>query len=394
MKLKKLSILAAMAAAAVLAVFPVQASSIVNAVPQTTQAESGIAAKTAVTYFGSEVLEAYTYNPKKYTYHKITDAKQLSLLIKLLESGKTKAPKGDKEGGFLLVTANGKHEIYIDSQEKELLTLCKNNNAAAPGWVQWLVFMSANKITNAEFIDEDCSETETRNSFRTDERWALTELSNILKTIRVKSGGRSKENPRTGMYCPGVHIAFNTGVYYNINFYDGEEMEMWSSDMDYHIVYQLQKGEIKRVFKALGEIGKKKPTYILPIEELKSKIVSVTVSGSWGDSYFHIDTSTPWKIERIFGVLKTMRVYGAGLYFDDGGRNVMTSAYNGFVATITYQNGSTQRFENYDGELWIYTHDKNNPKQNDPNFIESAMYGYFFTEENNKKLYDSLYKAV
>lgn len=392
MKLKKLSYLAAAVAAAVLTAFPVQAISF-NTVPQAVQ--SGVTAKNAVTYFGSEVLEAYTYNPQKHTYHKITDSKQLSLLIKLLESGKTKAPKGAKEGGFLLVTKNGKHEIYIDSQEKELLTLCKNNNAASPGRVQWLVFMSADKITDAEFTDDTYTETDMGNSFRTDERWALTELSNILKTIKVKSGVRSKENPRTGcIICPGVRIAFNTGVYYNIKFYDSEEMEMWSSDMDYHIVYQLQEGETERVFKAMREIGKSNPTYILPVEELKSKIASITMSGSWGDSHFHIDTSTPWRIEKIIKVLKSMRVYGVGIFTDDSGRNVMTSAYNGFVATITYKDGSTERFEDYDGELWIYTHDKSNPKHNDPNFIESAMFGYKFTEENHKKLYDALYKAV
>ena len=393
MKLKRLSYLAAVMAAAVLAAFPVQASSL-NAVPQTIQAESSVTAQTSVTYFGSEVQEAYTYNPAKHTYHKITDAKQLSLLIKLLESGKTKAPKASSEGGFLLVTAGGKHEIYFDSQEKELLTLCKNNNAASPGLVQWLVFMSADKITEAEFTDDNYTETDMGKSFRTDERWALTELSNILKTVRVKSGVRSKENPRTGGRWPGVHIAFHTGVDYNIKFYDGEEMEMWSSDMDYHIVYQLQNGETDRVFKAMREIGRKNPTYILPVEVLKSKIVSITMSGSWGDSHFHIDTSTPWRIEEIIKVLKTMRVYGVGIFTDDSGRNPMTSAYNGFEATITYQDGSTQRFEDYDGELWIYTRDKSNPKHNDPNFIESAMFGYTFTEKDHKKLYDALYKAV
>ena len=286
------------------------------------------------------------------------------------------------------MTANGKHEIYIDSQEKELLTLCRNNNAVSPGLVQWLVFMSTDRITYTEFTDENRSETYTGKSFNTDERWALTEVSNILKTIQVKSGKRSTENPQTGYLSPGFSIRFNNNVFYNVQFFL-DEMEMWSSDMDYHIVYSLQKGETERIFKAVREIGKKNPTYILPVQELENKVSSVRVSGNWGDSHFYIDTSASWKIERIVKALKNMRVYGVGKLEGYIARNPVTSSYNGFEAYITYQDGTTQKFEDYDGELWIYTHDESDPK-----FQDYAVYGYTFAQENHKEFYDTLSRAA
>lgn len=392
MKLKKLSFLAAGIAAAVLTAFPVQASSVINAVPQVIQEESRVTAGNPVTYFGSEVLEAYTYNPEKYTYHRISDSKQLALLIKLLESGKTKSPKADSEGGFLLVTANGRHEIYIDSQEKELLTLCQNNNAVSPGLVQWLVFMNTDRMTSAEFTDEGCSETDKGKSFKTDERWALEELSKILKTIRVKSGTRSTENPLTGyMYTPGFHIEFNTGVFYNVNFYETDELEIWSSDMKYHIVYSLQQGETERIFKATQEIGKKNPTYILRIQDLENKASSIQVSGSWGDSHFYIDTSDSKKIGKIYKVLKKMRIYGVGISTEPGNRNPMTSSsYNGFVVNISYQDGVIHKFEDYNGELWVYVYNEKHPKE----IINYAVYGYTFPQESHKEFYDALSQAA
>ena len=257
MKLKKLSYLAAAVAAAVLTAFPVQAISF-NTVPQAVQ--SGVTAKNAVTYFGSEVLESYTYNPQKHTYHKITDSKQLSLLIKLLESGKTKAPKGAKEGGFLLVTKNGKHEIYIDSQEKELLTLCKNNNAASPGRVQWLVFMSADKITEMSYSGSVSKAW----GFRTDERWALSEAASLLKSLKVDETKRittqpeDHKNPPTG--GKPLLLEFNTGVSHRIDFGDNGEdsLSIRSTDMGYSVTYFLQKGECDRLQKGLKDISQKK----------------------------------------------------------------------------------------------------------------------------------------
>jgi len=392
MELKKLSFIMAGIAAAVFTAFPVQASgelsqSVVNANPQIIQEESS-AAVSPITYFGSEVQEAYTYNPKGLTYHKISDQKQLALLIKFLESGKTKSPKAGSEGGFLLVTANGKHEIYIDSQEKELLTLCQNNNAVSPGLVKWLVFMSTDRITYAEFRDWEVGLKRKDMSFNTDDPSVLKEVSKTLKSLKVKGAGtRTRENPPTGSDGP-FYLKFNTGVSYSI-LINRNKMDIYSSDMDYHILYELQDGEWDRALKTMREIGKKNPTYILPVRQLDNKVDSVRISGTWGDNFFHSDTSSSQKIEKILKVLKTMRVYGVGIFTDNVARNPMTSSYNGFEAYIIYHDGTRQKFEDYNGELWVYTYDNKDPK-----FQESAVYGYQFTEESHKALYDALSQAV
>lgn len=384
MKLKKLSILAAVAAAAVLAVFPVQASSVINTVPQTVQAESGVTAKNAVTYFGSEVLEAYTYNPQKYTYHKITDSKQLSLLMKLLESGKTKAPKGAKEGGFLLVTKNGKHEIYIDSQEKELLTLCKNNNAASPGRVQWLVFMSADKITEMSYSGSVSKAW----GFRTDERWALSEAASLLKSLKVDETKRittqpeDHKNPPTG--GKPLLLEFNTGVSYRIDFGDNGEdsLSIRSTDMGYSVTYFLQKGECDRLQKGLKDISQKNPTYILslPMKLKTEEIASVSAYGYLGESSFSIDTSVPYKIKRLCESLQAMRVYGVGKYMAEE-MNFNTPSGDGCYIRIIKRDGSEDFIHIYAEEMTIL-------------HSNSSYYGYHFTKEDFRSLYQELTKIV
>ena len=387
MKLKKLSFLAAGIAAAVFNAFPVQASSVINAVPQVIQAESSVTADNTVTYFGSEVLEAYTYNPQKYTYHKISDSKQLSLLIKLLESGKTKSPKAETEGGFLLVTANGRHEIYIDSQEQELLTLCQNNNSAEPGLVQWLVFMNPEKITKVNYTY--WTEKETWGVY-TDEQWALSEISSLLKSLKVDKTQKVTTNPEDHKNPPmggePIFLTFNTGVRYRIDFGDiGEPyLSIRSSDMNYSISYSLQKGECDRLLQCLKQIEGKNPTRILslPVELKPEEIASVTALGSLGDSSFSIDTAEPQKIKKICDILRTMRVYGMEHKTDiicfkipDG---------NGFQIHVKNKDGSAWFFDDYIENLYIFNNFSS------PNKLNYMLYGYKFTQEDFADFYNAL----
>lgn len=216
-----------------------------------------------LTYFGAEVLEAYSYNPTGYTYHKIVDRKQLETALNLLESGKTAAPKDKSEGGFLLLTSTGREEIYIDSQERELLTLCQNNNASQPGLIQWLVFMNPEKIVSAEFQDDFNWDL----NFYTEERDILGRISDILKSLQVTDVHRidfvvddeEEFNPPTGrMKAMFLDLSFSTGVLYAVVF-DESSLEIHSSDMRYFLRYSFAGGQRDKGVNALEELSRQIP---------------------------------------------------------------------------------------------------------------------------------------
>ncbi len=351
--------------------------------PAPTPSQTPAAPAEPLTYLGAEVLEAYSYNPTGYTYHKIAGQKQLETALNLLESGKTAAPKGKSEGGFLLVTSTGREEIYIDSQEKELLTLCRNNNAAQPGLVKWLVFMSPEKITGLEFYSGMGPDSW---QFKTDEHWALQEASSLLKSLTVSSQNvRTAEvnwgNPDTGGGTL-LFLRFNTGVYYKLQIYE-EGVKIISKDMSYSIDYSWAEENYNQVVTGMKRIYDQDPTGILELPgELKLEdIVSVYASGSLGDSSFHIDTSDGKKISRLWDILHTMRVYGTGKTEDAGSIGFNTPAGRNFDIRITNRDGSEYFFAYTDGLLYF----------GDDRFV---TYGFRFTEEDFTIFYNTLSGAA
>ena len=186
------------------------------------------------------------------------DRKQLETALNLLESGKTAAPKDGSEGGFLLLTSTGREEIYIDSQERELLTLCQNNNAVQPGLIQWLAFMNPEKIVSAEFQDDFNPDL----NFYTEEHDILGKISDILKSLQVTGVRRTDFvvdeeegfNPPTGrMKAVFINLSFSTGVLYTVVF-DESSLEISSSDMRYFLEYSFAEGQKEQVIDALSSV--------------------------------------------------------------------------------------------------------------------------------------------
>ena len=331
-----------------------------------------------LTYFGAEVLEAYSYNPEGYTYHRINSKKQLETALKLLESGKTAAPKDKSEGGFLLLTSTGREEIYIDSQERELLTLCQNNNVAEPGLVQWLVFMNPEKITSLEVYPDIGDSWQ----FKTDERWALQQASNLLKTLpvsdkNVRTGEVNWGNPDTGG-GPVLFLRFNTGVYYKLEI-SKDGIKIFSSDMSYYISYWwANEKNYEQIVMEMKQIYEQNPTYILslPVKLDPEEIASVTASGSLGDSSFRIDTAESQKVKRICDILQSMRIYGMEKVLDEE-MNFNTPGGDHFDVNISYKDGTRSYFHDFDKDLCIL-HEG------------STYYGYQFTKENFASVYNAL----
>jgi beta-lactamase regulating signal transducer with metallopeptidase domain len=337
-----------------------------------------------LTYFGAEVLEAYSYHPKMYTYHRIASKKQLETALKLLESGKTAAPKDKSEGGFLLMTSTGREEIYIDSQERELLTLCQNNNASEPGLVQWLVFMNPEKITKTEFIA--ASEYGADNNFQTDEQWALLQISDLLKSLKVDKTKDAVVQDKEGRPNTGSHsvllMSFRTGVSYRIEVWkDG--LDISSSDMGFGIRYSLLEGETDRLLSGLQQVSEKNPTYIFSISEniKPENIASINASGSMEKSSFHVETVNARKMERLYHVLCTMRVckqeYNEGIMV-----NPIISPKNGFVVSIKLKNDEQWVFQAEEKELAVY-------KINTDSYTSCI-----FTEGDYQAFYDALSQAA
>lgn len=336
-----------------------------------------------LTYFGAEVLEVYTLNSEKYTYHRLSERKLLETALNLLQSSKTAAPKDKSEGGFLLITSTGREEIYIDSQERELLTLCQNNNAAEPGLMKWLVFMNPEKMTSLEFYPNMGESWQ----FKTDELWALQKASSLLKSLsvndqNVRTGEVNWGNPDTGG-GPLLFLRFNTGVYYKLEIYE-EGIKIFSSDMSYYIDYSWGEKNYDQIVTEMKEIYGQKPTYLLPlpVEFKPEEIASVTASGSLGNSSFSIDTSDSQKIKRICDILHTMRVYGTEQTTDVISFEIPDG--NGFQICVENKDGSKWFFYNYIENLYIFN---NLSSLNKPNYM---LYGYKFTEDNFADFYRAL----
>ena len=152
--------------------------------------------------------------------------------------------------------------------------------------------------------------------------------------------------------------------------------------MGYSVTYFLQKGECDRLQKGLKDISQKNPTYILslPMKLKTEEIASVSAYGYLGESSFSIDTSVPYKIKRLCESLQAMRVYGVGKYMAEE-MNFNTPGGDGCYIRIIKRDGSEDFIHIYAEEMTIL-------------HSNSSYYGYHFTKEDFRSLYQELTKIV
>lgn len=341
-----------------------------------------------LTYFGAEVLEAYSYNPAGYTYHKIDDRKQLETALNLLESGKTAAPKDGSEGGFLLLTSTGREEIYIDSQEKELLTLCRNNNAAQPGLIQWLVFMNPEKIDDIKFESEQGRDSW---AFWTGEDQAVLEASGILKGIKTDNGTETQVErdtdgggPNTGDYSV-CSIRFNTGVSYRVELRENR-LGIYSSDMRFALHYQLPKGEYDNLLRRMRQVYEKKPAPIrsVPLKAESEEVESIQLGLLWEEESFSYSGKEPEKIRKICEIMRTSEIYMTGeqIIYEDPDGNPNTGSYNGFDLSIKFKDGSESwLMRDRDGRLDVFGRGE-------------TYEGYAFYQVDHREIWEKMYQVI
>ena len=110
------------------------------------------------------------------------------------------------------------------------------------------------------------------------------------------------------------------------------------------------------------------------------EIASVSAYGYLGESSFSIDTSVPYKIKRLCESLQAMRVYGVGKYMAEE-MNFNTPSGDGCYIRIIKRDGSEDFIHIYAEKMTIL-------------HSNSSYYGYHFTKEDFRSLYQELTKIV
>ena len=206
-------------------------------------------------YKGEKIIALYSLDAERKIYIPVFENSDIEDIIFNLDS--YEGPYRDNGvNGFFIVTETGKHDIRPSGnseQAKNIIEFSKNCNSSDFGYAQWLIYMSISNMESISYIGPTGRVlNDATYSVKLDSQQPSTmeKIGLYLKNIRVLSLRETISafvHPLASLADGYLEIVFKTGVRYTVMISSGG-MTVYSSDLDYTLLYECDKNDILDFF--------------------------------------------------------------------------------------------------------------------------------------------------
>lgn len=207
-----------------------------------------------VKYQDETITEVFSFQYKNRSYHRVNSRSKIAEIVRMLEEKQPDEELTTGNVGFLILTEEGGHSIYLDaSSDQALVDLSVECIRDSSPLIQWLVYMNPENIASIRATASVGKNSLAKDSavitarLETDDRDSIGRIAGYLQNMMVKDDptlswdevdyqGKGKRLT--------LDITFTSGILYHITA-DSKTITISCPDMPEHIIYSASPSRLQ-----------------------------------------------------------------------------------------------------------------------------------------------------